>query len=54
MALQLKRRGLTRVRPLEGGLAGWMARNFPVEARPAPVIPALNASRAGSPPPPMA
>ena len=54
MALQLKRRGITRVHPLEGGLAGWMAQNFPVEARPAPVIPALNASGAGRPLPPMA
>jgi hypothetical protein len=30
VALQLKREGITRVRPLEGGLAAWMALNFPV------------------------
>jgi len=41
VALRLKRRGITRVRPLEGGLAGWMALNFPVEAVPVPAIPAL-------------
>ena len=31
VALQLKRQGITRVYPLEGGLAGWMALGFPVE-----------------------
>ncbi|HKX04432.1 MAG TPA: hypothetical protein VJX71_18200 [Methylomirabilota bacterium] len=30
MALQLKRQGITRVHPLKGGLAGWMALSFPV------------------------
>jgi len=30
VALQLKREGITRVRPLEGGLAAWMALKFPV------------------------
>ena len=30
VALQLKRRGVSRVRPLEGGLAAWMALNLPV------------------------
>ena len=30
VALQLKRKGITRVRPLEGGLAAWMALKFPV------------------------
>jgi len=30
VALQLKRKGITRIRPLEGGLAAWMALNFPV------------------------
>ena len=30
VALQLKRTGITRVRPLEGGLAAWMALNFSV------------------------
>jgi hypothetical protein len=31
VALRLRRRGITRVHPLQGGLAGWMALNFPVE-----------------------
>gem|GEM_PF-389010 len=30
MALQLKRRGLHRVRPLEGGYAGWTQLGYPV------------------------
>jgi membrane protein DedA with SNARE-associated domain/rhodanese-related sulfurtransferase len=30
--LQLKQKGITRVRPLEGGFAAWMARKFPVRA----------------------
>jgi hypothetical protein len=30
VALQLKRSGIARVRPLEGGLAVWMDRQFPV------------------------
>ena len=30
MALQLRRKGVTRVHPLQDGLAGWMALNFPV------------------------
>ncbi|HKT13286.1 MAG TPA: hypothetical protein VJW77_15805 [Terriglobia bacterium] len=29
----LKRRGITRVRPLAGGLAGWKKRGFPLEKR---------------------
>jgi 3-mercaptopyruvate sulfurtransferase SseA len=29
----LKRRGLTHVRPLAGGLAGWREKGFPIEAR---------------------
>lgn len=32
MALLLKRRGITRVHPLEGGLEAWMALSFPVQA----------------------
>jgi rhodanese-related sulfurtransferase len=32
VALQLERKGITRVHPLEGGLAAWMALGFPVEA----------------------
>jgi len=31
MALLLKRNGITRVRPLAGGVEGWRARNFPVD-----------------------
>jgi len=31
VALALKRRGITRVRPLAGGLTDWRARDFAVE-----------------------
>ncbi len=31
MALRLKRNGITRVRPLEGGLTLWMDQGFPIE-----------------------
>jgi hypothetical protein len=41
VALQLKRWGITRVHPLDGGLARWRVLNFPVWERPAPDIPAL-------------
>jgi 3-mercaptopyruvate sulfurtransferase SseA len=34
VALMLKRRGITRVRPLAGGLAGWKEKGFPLETRP--------------------
>jgi rhodanese-related sulfurtransferase len=30
VALQLKRRGIHRVRPLEGGYAGWKLLGYPV------------------------
>jgi 3-mercaptopyruvate sulfurtransferase SseA len=30
VALQLKRRGIARVRPLHGGLTVWIDRKFPV------------------------
>jgi membrane protein DedA with SNARE-associated domain len=40
VALELKRKGITRVRPLEGGLAAWMALNFPVRTVQLPVVPA--------------
>ena len=30
MALQLKRRGIHRVRPLEGGYTGWTKLGYPV------------------------
>jgi 3-mercaptopyruvate sulfurtransferase SseA len=33
VALMLKRRGITRVRPLAGGLAGWKKKGFPLESR---------------------
>jgi membrane protein DedA with SNARE-associated domain/rhodanese-related sulfurtransferase len=38
VALQLKRKGISRVRPLEGGLAAWMALNLPVRPIQLPVI----------------
>jgi 3-mercaptopyruvate sulfurtransferase SseA len=31
VALQLKRNGITRIRPLQGGLNLWMDRQFPIE-----------------------
>ena len=31
MALELRKLGITRVRPLEGGYDGWRARGFPTE-----------------------
>jgi rhodanese-related sulfurtransferase len=31
VALQLKKQGITRVRPLEGGLDVWVERGYPVE-----------------------
>ena len=30
MALLLRSKGITRVRPLEGGLTGWRERGFPL------------------------
>ncbi len=42
MALQLKRKGITRVHPLQGGLAAWMDLGFPVEALEPPVIAAIS------------
>jgi len=30
VALLLKQRGITRVRPLQGGLDGWRERGFPL------------------------
>jgi rhodanese-related sulfurtransferase len=29
VALLLRTKGITRVRPLEGGIDGWLAHNFP-------------------------
>ena len=40
MALQLRRKGVTRVHPLHGGLAEWMALGFPVVERVLPPVPA--------------
>lgn len=31
MALRLKRRGIDRIRPLEGGYAGWVGEGYPLE-----------------------
>jgi 3-mercaptopyruvate sulfurtransferase SseA len=31
VALRLKRRGISRVRPLEGGYAGWVAEGYPLQ-----------------------
>ena len=32
MALLLKRKGITRVRPLAGGIDAWFTNEFPVQA----------------------
>ena len=45
MALQLERRGITRVHPLEGGLPRWMELGFPVKALESPSIPAVESAR---------
>ena len=34
MAMMLRKRGITKVRPLAGGIAEWRAREFPLEAHP--------------------
>lgn len=31
MALRLKRRGIERVRPLEGGYAAWVSEGYPLQ-----------------------
>jgi 3-mercaptopyruvate sulfurtransferase SseA len=36
VALLLRAKGITRVRPLEGGIDAWLANKFPIEA-PEPV-----------------
>jgi 3-mercaptopyruvate sulfurtransferase SseA len=33
VALMLKRRGITRVRPLAGGLSGWREKGYPLHVR---------------------
>ena len=44
----LKRRGITRVHPLEGGIARWMSLGFPVSELAVPAIPAIDkAQRSG-------
>ena len=45
MALRLRRRGVTRVRPLDGGLTHWMTLGFPVAPVAVPVMAALETSR---------
>ena len=44
MALLLERRGITRVHPLEGGVARWMALGFPIQAVTPPAIPAVGSA----------
>jgi 3-mercaptopyruvate sulfurtransferase SseA len=34
VALRLKRMGITRVRPLQGGFEAWQAKGFPLEPLP--------------------
>ncbi len=42
MAMMLRKRGITKVRPLAGGIAEWRTREFPLEAR----VPAVLAAAA--------
>jgi rhodanese-related sulfurtransferase len=42
VALQLRRKGITHVHPLHGGLAAWMDLGYPVEAVQPPVIAAIS------------
>ena len=44
MALELKRRGFSRIRPLEGGLARWTDLGFPVRELPLSEIAASRAA----------
>jgi len=41
VALQLQRQGITRVHPLEGGLAKWRQLGFPVRELAASELPVL-------------
>jgi rhodanese-related sulfurtransferase len=43
LALQLRRKGITRVRPLLGGIDAWRERNYPTELRSVGVVSALDA-----------
>ena len=47
MALLLKRRGITLVHPLEGGLEAWMALSFPVRPVELPAGAQSNAAHHG-------
>ena len=49
VALELQHKGISRVRPLEGGLAAWMALNLPVRAVQLPVAVADGRSRSAQP-----
>jgi 3-mercaptopyruvate sulfurtransferase SseA len=42
VALQLRKAGIRHVRPLEGGLEGWRASGYPVEALAPDVVLAVN------------
>jgi 3-mercaptopyruvate sulfurtransferase SseA len=44
VALLLQRRGITRVHPLEGGIARWIALGFPVRELTPPAIPAVESA----------
>jgi rhodanese-related sulfurtransferase len=44
VARRLKRRGITRIHPLAGGVAAWMSRSFPVVELAPPAIPAVEGS----------
>ncbi|HEV2175976.1 MAG TPA: hypothetical protein VGW33_02045 [Terriglobia bacterium] len=46
MALLLRRRGINRVRPLEGGFDAWRERGYPLETRLVQVGPVGDASAA--------
>ena len=45
MALPLERRGITRVHPLHGGIAKWVALGFPVREAVIPALPTPEGSR---------
>jgi len=38
VALQLKRRGISRIRPLQGGLNLWKTRELPIESLKVPTL----------------
>jgi len=47
VALLLRKNGITRVRPLAGGLEGWRERSFPLQALDLAGIPAATLADAG-------